>query len=181
VKRWPELRAGLIALAICFGLLDGCPIPPPAETPPGRAWIVEPIRAVRDALVAPVGWLERTLRVTQRWALYQDPNLDRFWMELAGQTADGAWRVVYRVGDDEHAEGAALIEYARVRSAWDPMPGLPVQYRLFAAWLTGRALAAHPEFVATRLRHEKVRLDPGGEVVGTGEYLGEYVHLRARP
>src|SRR5215211_3208697 len=42
VKRWPEIRAGMVALAIFFGLVDGCPLPPPEHTPAWEQNFVEP-------------------------------------------------------------------------------------------------------------------------------------------
>jgi hypothetical protein len=175
--RWPEVRAGLIAIAIGLGLVDGCPLPPRGEAPAWSADLVEPIRRMQAIAEWPVAWMRPRLRIAQRWALYQAPGIDRFRMSLDGQTADGTWHVLYRAGDADHDEDASLIEYARVRAAWAPSSELPSAYRRFAAWLTGRALTRHPELVAARMRLEKIRLGRDG-FDSTGEYTGEYVHPR---
>ena len=180
MRRWPEIRAGLIAAAIGFGLVDGLPIPPPGEPTDGMPlrWLVEPAREVQHVLEWPVAWIRTTFRVTQRWALYQSPDRDRFRMSVEGQGADGAWRILYRAADPDHDEDAALIEHARVWGAWDPLDRPAIQYAAFGGWITARALARHPEAVAARIRMEKIVLYPGG-FDSTGEFT--FALVRGRP
>ena len=177
MRSWPEVRAGLIAIAICFGLVDGCPIPPEHETLPWQRPFTEPIRAVRDVLAKPVAWIEPTLRVSQRWALYQAPGGPRYRMSIEGQTRDGSWQILYRAADPLHDEDAAVVEAARVWGSWDPLDAAPPQYRDFAVWVTARFLARHPEMSAVRIHEERVRIEPG-EVIGTGTYAFEFVRRR---
>jgi hypothetical protein len=177
VRRWPEIRAGLIAAAIFFGLVDGCPIPPPNETLAWQKSIVEPVRAVRDVVRTPVAWIEPTLRVSQRWALYQAPGGPRYRMSIEGQARDGSWQILYRAADPLHDEDAPALESARVWGSWDPLDGPPPQYNQFATWVTARFLARHPELVAVRIREEHVTIEPGA-VVGTGTYAFEIVRRR---
>ena len=180
MRRWPEIRAGLIAAAIFFGLVDGCPIPPPGETPAWERSFVEPIRSVQHVLEKPVAWLVPTLRISQRWALYQHPATNRFRMEIEGQTADGAWHLLYRAGDPEHAEDAAILDSARVWGAYDPTDKPPRQYTAFCHWVTDRVLARHAELVAVRVRQQQITIVPGG-IAGGGKFVFGYIRSRGAP
>ncbi len=177
MKRWPEIRAGLILLAIFFGLVDGCPIPPPQHTPAWERGFVEPIRDVQQLVLTPAAWVRTTLRVTQRWALYQAPDADRFRLWIEGQETSGRWQLVFRAGDAKHQEDAARIDYQRPRGTWDPGGEPPGQYLLFANWVTADVLARHPEYIAARVRLEKVVLSPNG-VTPTGTFIGQHVRVR---
>jgi hypothetical protein len=177
VSAWPQLRAGLIALAIFFGLVDGCPIPPPSDTPEGMKWIAEPVRAVQRVVETPVAWIVPVVRASQRWALYQAPGGTRFRMWIEGRDADGAWQILFRAGDPAHDEDAAILEAARVWGAFDPTVGPPEQYGAFCVWMTGRVLARHPELRAVRVRQEKIAFVPGG-IEPSGEFVFEYTRSR---
>jgi hypothetical protein len=158
--RWPQLRAGLIALAILFGLIDGCPLPSPSHTPAWERSFVPTIRSVRDVAETPVAWIRRVFAVTQQWSLYQAPIADRYRMWIEGRTKD-TWQLVYRAGDPDHTEDASLIEHARVWGEWDPTDAPALEYREFAAWITSRVLEAHPEFSAARVRMERITIGHG--------------------
>ncbi len=177
--RWPEARAGLIAIAIFFGLVDGCPLPPPHDTPEWERGLVEAIRGVQRVVEWPVAWIAPTVRVGQRWALYQAPDVKRFRMWIEGQTDDGSWRLLYRAGDPDHAEDANVLEIGRVWGAWDPTEFPPEQYRSFCTWMALRAIAHHPELVAVRVRQERIELVPGG-INPTGEFAFEVMRSRGR-
>jgi hypothetical protein len=176
-RRWPEVRAGLIAIAIFFGLVDGCPLPPPADTPDWEKGFVEPLRAVKDFVETPVAWIQPRLRVAQRWALYQAPGSQRYRMSIEGHRADGTWQILYRAADPEHDEDAAMIESGRVWGSWDPLDRPAPQYTEFCAWITARFLAAHPEIDAARVRQELVYFEPG-RVIGENRYVYEYMRRR---
>jgi hypothetical protein len=178
--RWPEIRAGLIALAIGVGLVDGCPLPPREFTPDWEQGFVERIRKAQHVVMTPFAWVEPTLRVSQRWALYQAPTVDRFRLWVEGQDTRGSWHLLFRASDAEHTDDAALIDSDRVRGAYDPTTKLPVQYAPFARYLTQRILDRHPELVAVRLRLEKVVLTTDG-VTPTGQFIGQHVRLRNGP
>ena len=166
MKRWPQLRAGLIAIAIAFGLVDGCPVPPGAES-------------IKRVVEWPVAWMRPVLRIAQQWAVYQSPGRDRYRMSIEGQGADGAWRILYRAADPQHDEDAAWIEHARVTEAWNPTDRVPIQYPEFASWITARMLANHADLVAARVRFEKIVIHPGG-FDSTGQFVNTYVR-RSKP
>jgi hypothetical protein len=172
---WPHARAGLIGLAIGFGLVDGCPLPTPDHTPAGRRWIVEPVRTVQHVVETPVAWMRRVFHVGQQWALYQAPSKDRFRMWIEGQTVDRAWHILYRAGDG--GEDAALIEHARVWGTWDPTDEPPPEYAAFARWELARVLAAHGELVAARVRMERIAIGQG-EIAATGQFDWTVVQVR---
>ncbi len=177
VTRWPELRAGLIALAIVFGLIDGCPLPSRENTPEWERGLAEPIRSAQAIALTPVAWVRPTLRIAQKWSLYQAPSEHRFRLWIEGQDAAGAWHIVFRASDNEHAEDRELIDYTRPRGAWDPTSKPPGQYGLFANWMTHRVLQRHPELVAARVQLEKVELSADG-VRYTGVFVFPYVRQR---
>jgi len=174
---WPQVRAGLIAIAVAFGLVDGCPLPTREKTPAWERGFVEPVRAAQLAVLAPVRWMRPILRIHQRWALYQAPRPDRFRLWIEGADRAGSWHLVFRAADPEHAELADEIEYSRPRGAWDPTSVPPSQFPLFASWASLQVLTRHPEYVAVRVRFEKVRLGTDG-VTPTGEFVFEQHHER---
>lgn len=159
--KWPEVRAGLIALAITFGLIDGCPLP--THVPAWERGFVEPIRVVRDYAETPVVWVRRVVSVSQQWALYQAPTAKRYrmWIEGFGKPAY-AWVPLYLAGDPDHTEDAAFLEHARVWGAWDPTDVPPPEYGFFANWHCLRLLARHPELAAVRIRMEEIQIGAGG-------------------
>ena len=63
----------MIAVAIGFGLIDGCPLPTPGHVPAWELGIVEPIRRVRDVVETPVAWMRDVFYVSQQWSVYQAP------------------------------------------------------------------------------------------------------------
>ena len=177
---WPQIRAGLIALAIAFGLIDGLPLPPPEDTPAWEAGFVEGLRRVQHVLEWPVAWMGPTLRIAQRWALYQAPGSERWRLWIEGRAASGQWKILYRAGDAEHGEDAALIECGRIRSAWDITNRPARQYDAFADWITARMLAAHPELTGVRMRMEKVHISADG-VTPLGQFAFAHVRERGAP
>ena len=166
--RWPEVRAGLIALAIALGLVEGCPIPPRGETPEWERGFVEPIRSVQRAVLTPVAWIGPALHITQRWALFQASDPDRFRFEIQGQDAAG-WHLIFRASDPDHDAYEDLIRYRRVLGPFDPNKGPQDAYTRAGQWLGRRILADQPALLAVRLRFERVMLEDG-EVHGSGIY-----------
>ena len=172
--KWRELRAGLIAVAIGFGLLDGCPLPSRGHVPAWELGFVEPLRSMRDVVVTPVAWIRDVFAVTQQFSLYQAPIAERYRMWIEGETPAHAWQLLYRAGDPAHVEEAAVIEHARVWGTWNPTDVPPLEYRAFCGWITRRLAAAHPELIAVRVRHEKIVIGHG-EVEATGVFAWPYV------
>lgn len=165
----------MILLAIFFALVDGCPLPD--KTPAWERGFVEPIRSAQQVVLAPVAWVRPTLRIAQRWALYQGPTEDGFRLWVEGQDRNAQWHVLFRAGDDDHQDDAALIDTSRPRGAWNATHVPPYQYGLFAKWMTARVLAQHPDFILARVRFEQVRTGPGG-MVPTGQFAFPYLRGR---
>ena len=180
VKWWPEVRAGLIALAILFGLIDGCPLPPKHKTPEWERGFVEPLREAQRAVMKPMAWVRPRLRVAQRWALYQSPSTERYRLWIEGQDIQGRWQILYRASDAEHADDVGFVDASRVRGAYDPTDVPPGQYQLFASYVTQRVLDRHAELVAARVRLEKVRITEDG-FEPMGQFVQPHVRLRGGP
>jgi hypothetical protein len=155
--QWPQIRAGLIALAIAVGLFDG----------------------VQRTTAWPVHWIGERLRVTQRWALYQAPSTAKHRLVVEGRQADGKWRVLFRGGDPAHQEDRELLDYKRPRGAWARVSFMPQQYPLFASWVITRMLAKHPELPVIRVQLEVVTITADG-VVPTGTFIETRVRNRDR-
>jgi hypothetical protein len=175
--RWPELRAGLIGIAIVLGLVEGCPIPEPSETLAWQRGYTEAIRPVQRAVLVPFGWIARDLRFGQRWALFQVGPRERFRFVVEGRRG-GAWELLYRAGDPDHRAWADQLEYRRVAGARNPTDRAMQQYTGLAAWLTARVLAERPDLDAVRVRHARIVIDHG-EVTDTGEHAMAYTRLRS--
>ncbi len=161
----------MIAVAIGFGLIDGCPLPTPGHVPAWELGIVEPIRRVRDVVETPVAWMRDVFYVSQQWSVYQAPIAERYRMTIDGLNDKREWQVLYRAGDRAHRDDAALIEHARVWGTWDPTSDAPaLEYRAFCTFITLRMIAMHPDLLAVRVRQEKIVIGQG-EVTPTGEFL----------
>ena len=169
----------MIAAAIGFGLIDGCPLPSPGHVPAWERGFVEPIRSVRDVAETPVFWIQRVFAVSQQWSLYQSPVARRYRMWIEGWHA-GTWQLVYRAGDPDNTEDAALIEHARVWGTWDPTDEPALEYRQFAGWITARVLTAHPDFDVVRVRMERIEIGHG-EYTPSGEFFWPYHRRRGMP
>lgn len=141
--------------------------------------LVEPIRSVRDVVETPVAWIRRVFAVTQQWSLYQAPVAQRYRMWIEGGRS-GAWQLVYRAGDDQHAEDAALIEHARVWGTWDPTDVPALEYPQFVAWIAARVLKTHPEYDVVRVRMERIEIGHG-EYTPTGEFVWPIQRARGAP
>jgi hypothetical protein len=177
VQRWPELRAGLVALALAFGLIDGCPLPRRGHVPSWEQGFVEPLRSVQHVALTPVRWAADHLHIFQRWALYQAPSRDRFRLVIEGRDRTAAWRPLFIAGDPAHQDDADLIDYTRPRGIFDPAPDVPSQYAAFADWMTARVLARHPELEAARVSLERVRISDA-EVSALGEFVQPHARYR---
>ena len=177
--RWPEVRAGLIAVAIAFGLVEGCPLPQPGYERPWQRGYVGVLRPVQQAVLAPVAWLPRDLRFSQRWALFQVGARERFRFTVEGR-AGGAWTVLYRAGDPAHRAYAELLEFRRVQGVWNPTDRIAWRYPQFASWFTARVLADRPDLDAVRIWQERIQVDHG-EVTSLGQRWFDYTRLRSSP
>jgi len=179
--RWAPIRAGLIALAIVVGLLDGLPIPAGGERPtmekrlsPGMVKVVDAIDKARNKLLVPFRPIGEATRVRQRWKLFAGASRKRYRMRIEARTSPAAeWQLVYRVLDDEHDFMAGPIEYRRTRGAWNPHSthGPRGGYSSFCTWVGRRVLDAFPAYSEVRVQHERIYIGPRGGYRETGEML----------
>ena len=161
-----------------LALVEGCPIPPPHETLPWQQGYVSLIRPVQRAVMTPFAWIPRRLRFTQRFALFQAADADRFRLEVRGRTAAGEERIVFRAGDD--GEYTSLLTQRRVRGVWNPTDHPTSQYTAFTGWFADRVLADHPDLEILMFRFARVHIEDGAPR-DTGERAFEVTRYRGRP
>lgn len=166
----------MISLVIAIGLVDGCPLPPPGYVASWQAPIVDFVRPIQIEVMRPFRWVQRALLVTQRWALFQVAERDRYRLELHGRTG-GSWNLLFRAGDADHTAYAALLLDERVRGTWNPTDRAMRQYGAFSAWFLGHVLAEHPELDAARLWFERIEIEDG-EARSTGKFVMPIVRER---
>ncbi len=175
-KRWPHVRAGAIALVIAIGLVDGCPLPPPAYVLPWQKGYVDVLRPIQRTLLRPFTWVQRVFYVTQRWGLFQAAERDRYRLEIHGRVGE-TWALLSRVGDPDHSQYTSLLLDERVRGAWNPTDRAMRQYGVFTQWFLGRVLEEHPELDAARIWFERIVIE-NGEASNTGKYVMPIVRER---
>jgi hypothetical protein len=185
LSRWSTIRALLLAAALVVGLIDGCPVPseknlqewPPALVPFGKK-----LTATREWLMKPFSWIRDGLGVSQRWSLFSAPDEKRFRMWIEARSAQGSWQILFRAHDPLHRYQADLIEYRRLRGAWNiykrgPNAGYPV----FVDWVS-RTIFLDP---ALKFDEVRVRMEPidvsrrANALLGIGEFQHEERRERA--
>lgn len=181
---WPHVRAGLVALAIVVGLIDGCPIPSSKRVPEDWADDVKRWARTRRIVMTPFKPLGELLRLRQTWKLFPTAKIHQHRMWVEGRTSgtkDG-WQLLYRPHDPDHALWADRIEYRRLRGVWNPgTKGTRSGYGPFVEWLSGEIFEHRPEFDRVRVRMEKIEIDPGeGGFVPSGSFELEKSQGRAR-
>lgn len=185
MRSWPALRALLLGAAIAVGLIDGCPVPsennlqrwPQALVPFGKR-----LRATRAWLLTPFGWIGHGLAVHQRWSLFSSADQHRFLMWIEGRQAGGSWKVLFRPHDPEHRYQADVIEYRRLRGAWNiyrrgPSPGYPA----FVDWIS-RAVFSDPtlNFDEVRVRMQPIDVTRPASHAAPEEFQHEQVRERSQ-
>jgi hypothetical protein len=173
------VRAALIGLALVIGLVDGCPLPPEPYVRPWQRGIVDVVRPMQRQALVPFRWVTRTLRFSQRWALMQAADRERYRFTVEGRTASGEWQVLFRANDADHAAFAEVLENHHVLGTWNPTDRMTSQYNAFVGWLTAYALAQRPDLAAVRTSQEKVLIEDG-ELRGTGERTAVMTRERDR-
>lgn len=189
-RYWREIRAGLVALVIAVGLLDGCPIPSRAERPvmkrrlsPGMVAAVDQLDEVRRELLRPFRKIGELAGLRQRWKLFSGASRNRFRMHIEARRdpSSADWELLYRPLDDEHDFMHEQLEYRRVRGAWNPSTSYGPRggYGPFATWIANRVFALDPGYVEVRIQMEKMKIGPHGGITGTGEMV--HPQWRRRP
>lgn len=187
--RWAAIRAGLIALAIFVGLLDGLPMPTPSERPtmerrltPGMVKAVDALDEVRLEILEPLRPVSDGFHVRQRFKLFAGASRRRFRMQIEARTGPTAeWQLLYRVLDDEHDFMAPALQYRRARGMWNPHTkhGPRGGFNPFAKWVAQRVFDADPAYADVRVQYERILIGPRGGYRPTGEMV--YPVLVRRP
>jgi hypothetical protein len=179
----PGVRAALIALVLAVGIIDGLPLPPVERAANVAPWLAGPAAGALRAqafLLAPFRPLFEGLRVTERWVLFAGASERRFRLEVAARRAPNEpWRLLYRADDSHHGYLGDLIEYRRVRGAFNPRTQEPPPgYDAFVTFVARRILSERPELDAVRVRMERIRIPDLGGYAGTRVYAHERVKRR---
>ena len=189
MRRWRDLRAGLIGLAIVLGLVDGCPVPRNgreqrvADQRLGRSVsrVVARLERVRARVLEPIAPAAELFGLRQRWKLFAGAARRRFRMTIEVRGPGEPWRLVYRPHDEAHDTLAAQITYRRVRGAWNPHTtyGARGGYAPFAGWIADELFARDPRLDAVRVQMERILIGPRGDYTPTGEVAYPIVLTRA--
>lgn len=160
-----------------IGAMDGIPRASPkvlARVPAVLRWARESLQAVQDAILRPAAIVSDTFRIQQRWELFTSSRDERFRLWIEARAADHTdWRVLFRAHDPEHRLFGPVLEYRRVRAAWNPSRrGVRVGYTPFVTWVARRVFSTDPRWQTVRVRAEQIRIVPRGSgFVGTGSFV----------
>jgi hypothetical protein len=182
---WVRIRALLIGLFIVLSLIDGFPFPRGGS----RERLIEPLRglvthgeALQQRLLWPFGWIKRAFRLSQRWALFSSAKQQRHWMSIETRSRGSRkFQLAYRPLDPEHQQFANVIEYRRVRAAWNAgRKDVVPSYRAFAAFIAQRLFREQRDVTAVRVRFELLDVLPrGAGFRPSGKYVQELVEKRS--
>jgi hypothetical protein len=181
---WARIRAASIGLFIVVSLIDGFPFPRGGareRLPDSLKAAVTHGEALQHVLLSPFSWFKRLFRLSQRWALFSSAKQQRHWLSIEARRAGSRrFHVIYRPLDPEHHELASVIEYRRVRAAWNAgRKEMVPSYRAFATWIARRELSAHADVTAVRVRFELVDVLPrGAGFRPSGNYVQPLVEKR---
>jgi hypothetical protein len=182
--QWPHVRAGLVALAIVVGLIDGCPIPPAKTVPEDYRGAVKGWARLRRHVMTPFKPIGELLRLRQTWKLFPTAKIQqhRMWVEARKSGTKAGWELVYRPHDPDHDLFADRIEYRRLRGVWNPgSNGTRSGYGPFLEWLAGEIFTERPDVDRVRIRMEKIVIDPEeGGFVPSGSFELEKNQGRAK-
>lgn len=182
---WPSLRALLITISLSVGLVAGLPVPlseRAARQHPELARFAAKVARAQGVALGPFRFIGEAFVLTQRWNLFSsaDTVCDRLWVEELSDAPGAGYHLLYRAHDPEHDYARRLIEYRRVRGAWNPRgDDLRASYTAFARWISWRILRERPESSAVRVRMEIIDVLPRGRgFEPTGRFVRELVHRR---
>lgn len=122
----------------------------------------EVIDWVRNAALHPVRFVPEQLQFSQHWRLFSSASDVRFlmWIE-ARNDPKGAWELLYRPHDPQHAWMAEEIEYRRVRGNWNPSRKGPNRgYDDFVTWVARRIFEERANALLVRVRMQEIDLLP---------------------
>jgi hypothetical protein len=134
------------------------------------------------------GWLSLT-RTSQVWRLFGTPDEVRNVLRISAYTADqpAAEQVLYESGNPERRWQAPLLEYRRIRAAYNPShAGPPSTYPGLGERLSREIFAARPEVQRVRILIDQSRIAlPGqrlpGQQAPNPDHEEQYVLEFSRP
>lgn len=181
-RHWPAIRAGLIALVIVVGMVDGCPIPTNKRTKPALLPTVKQLRKLRTAAMGPFMPVRQAFRLHQQWKLFPTASLKQHRLWVEGRPGrDAQWEILYRPLDPSATFMEDEVEYRRMRGAWNPGRSARRGYAGFVKWVGTQVFAARPDINEVRVRLENIRVKPReGRFESTGRFQYERTRRRER-
>ena len=129
------------------------------------------------------GWMSLT-QTTQSWRLFGTPDELRSVLRISAYTAEpgAAEQVLYESGDPERRWNAALLEYRRIRAAYNPShAGPPFTYAGLGARLSREIFAAQPRVERVRMLIDQSRISLPGQMQQSAAHEELYVLEFSRP
>jgi hypothetical protein len=209
--RLARVRAALIALLVFFNVLAALPtlgtpsaerLERPYEQAELRRWaglcaafgiqvtperlaelyleLVGGFAQLRELALAPVdGWMQLT-QTTQRWSLFGTPDEERNRLRISASLPEGD-RLLYETQNPERRWHASLLEYRRIRAAYNPSRrGPPPTYAGLCQRLAELVFAELPEARGVRCAFDRSRIALPGEAPDPRHEEVEVLEL-ARP
>ena len=118
-----------------------------------------PLVATRNALVHPVDPLFEFAQMGQSWGLFLQGGCESFRLQIEGQSADGAWTMLYRHHRLDLLGLHSWLGFRRLRGIHSPgSKGPRGQYDGFVSWVAHKIFDEHAEYRAVRVSMERLRL-----------------------
>ncbi|MEO8179613.1 MAG: hypothetical protein ABI895_12340 [Deltaproteobacteria bacterium] len=142
----------------------------------------------REVALWPIeGWMSLT-RSAQAWRLFGTPDEIRNVLRISayGAAQEAVEQVLYESGDPERRWNAELLEYRRIRAAYNPShAGPPSTYAGLGERLSQEIFGARPDVQRVRIRIDQSRIALPGQILA-GQAPGsaheeQYVLEFARP
>lgn len=178
---WADLRAALLLFVVAVSAIQGCPVPrvqphqldrpigqrelarwsrmlgvPPDELREEVLGVSASASGVVDRIGAPFVPFFVLSHTTQRWSLFPIADPDPWWMHVEGRPRDGAWQLLYRPNDPQHPFLAEVLEYRRLRGAWNPGTSGPREpYPRFVDWVAQEIFARRADLHEVRVRVQR--------------------------
>lgn len=166
-RRWPYVRAVIITLVLVLAFVAGWPARIPKLVrawPPSLARLALLLPSVQEKVLTPFAPAVGALGITSEdWALFTGTGGRRYRMWIDGQAANGAYELLYRAHDPEHAYLAGALEYRRVMNVWNPHHDwISSSYPAFTRWVARQVFRDYPRLRSVRVRMEECAILPRG-------------------
>jgi hypothetical protein len=198
--RWAKLRAAVISYFVAFNVLAALPtlgtasaerLERPFEREELARWtrlfrtvgvemdperlsgiylaLASAVTESRAVVLWPIDWWFALTQTAQSWRLFNTPDQAASALSVSA-FAPGYEDVLYESGDPARSWNSGLLEYRRIRAAYNPTrSGPPPTYPGLCRLISEQVFASMPEVERVRVALLRVRiLVPGGEAHASG-------------